>query len=176
METPLVLGATLVVLAPYLTAEGVSGVSSEVRLMFLAQDATPGGWDHSGCCGYVLEPLQDLFKRRYPSNFVENDVGKLIRNDVPPYYIYNKRYCLPIGQLLGANTFVMTQVRLLNLGMPLEEWRFDVEAKVYSSLTKTESVFFSASDLTFPAAVAKVETEKDEILKELVRVLRRPDG
>ena len=87
------------------------------------------------------------------------------------------RCCRPIGELLGANVFVMTQVWLRTLSpVPPEKWRFDVRAKVYSSLYDTETVFYSVKDVTFPEAVEQIDKQKAEILQKLLELIRPTDG
>ena len=115
-------------------------------------------------------PLEEFVRKHHGSSFVPYDLGRLIRQDVPPYYIFNKRYCEPIGQVLGANLFVMTQAKLLNTGAPSKRWKFDIRAKAYSSVTGRVLPIFTADGVSIEAAHAKVKQELESILRTLKMV------
>ena len=151
------------------------GFPAGTQITFLTQDATPGGWDHSGCCEYVLKPLEDFVRLQHSSEFVPHDLGRLIKQDVPPYYIFNKRYCEPIGRVLGANLFVMTQATLLNMSAPMDRWKFNIRAKAYSSVTGRELPIFAIDDVSIGEAQATVEQELKSILRDL-RMVAEIDG
>ncbi|MES9844059.1 MAG: hypothetical protein ABW131_05370 [Candidatus Sedimenticola sp. 6PFRAG5] len=145
------------------------------QITFLTQDATPGAWDHSGCCGYALEPLEEFVRDHHSGSFVQYDLGRLIRQGVPPYYVFNKRYCDPIGEVLGANLFVMTQVKLLNMGAPIDRWKFDVRAKAYSSISGRERPILEADSVSIEETQARVNQELNSLLQTL-REVAETDG
>ena len=114
-------------------------------------------------------------RKHNSASFVPYDLGRLIEQNVPPYYIFNRRYCEPIGQVLGANLFVMTQAKLLNIGEPDDRWRFNVRAKAYSSTTGREVHLFSADDVSIEESQAKVGQELERLLRTL-RMVSEADG
>ncbi len=167
------LGITLILIAAIFSCN-VHGFEFDLpegtRITFLTQDA-PGGWDHAGYMGYVLEPVEAFVRECCSSSFVPYDLGTLIKADVAPYYIFSKSYCEPIGKILSANLFVMTQVDLLSSTASTNPWKFNIRAKAYSSVSGRELPIFEAKEVTKEEALQKVRQELQTTLDHLRRVV-----
>ncbi len=87
-------------------------ISANEKVVFLSQDVS-NYYSKRGCTPNLLNPLKIKFKNLYSDNFIHYDLTKLRKNDIKPYYIFNKKYCKGIGDVLYANTFIMTQLKLV---------------------------------------------------------------
>ena len=69
--------------------------STKVKVTFLSQDVAEG-YDHRGGTPLLLEDVEKYFKENFKENYIKYDPAKLMKNNVEPYYIFNKKYCLSI--------------------------------------------------------------------------------
>ncbi len=116
------------------------------KVVFVAQDVADA-YDHMGCILHLLGVLKKYFKKQYPEKYVEYNVKKLMDKGVGPYYIFNKKYCQKIGEVLGANIFVMSRLVLVGHDEKgeCEGDLFDVQVKVYSKIYEKERIILKQS-------------------------------
>ena len=126
-----------------------------IKIIFLPESVA-GGFDHAGPMP-LLQPLEDYISKEYNQYYVPMKLGRLIKKNILPYYIYNKKYCKPIKKELGANTFVMAQINFSSGLTSIDARRFDVEVKVYTFLNKKEMILFKKDNM-------KID-DVDDILK-----------
>jgi len=121
-------------------------LNNKPQVVFLSQDVADG-YDHSGCTPDLLSVLKKYFKKQYPEKHVEYNVKKLMDKGVGPYYIFNKKYCQKIGEVLGANIFVMSRLVLVGHDEKgeCEGDLFDVQVKVYSKINEKERIILKQS-------------------------------
>lgn len=137
----MLIGLLVILLAGSSMAPGTAREGT--RVVFLTQDVAEG-FDHAGATPDLLEPLKTFVRKEYPNSIVPLDLHRLLDAGIKPYYIYNKRYCAPIGRELGANLFVMSRLVMTGPTAQRGDFLYTVEAKAYSSSTGRESVFLSA--------------------------------
>jgi hypothetical protein len=146
--------------------------STKVKVAFLTQDVADG-YDHAGCTPKMLDSLEQYFKDHYKPNYIPYDISKLMENDVEPYYIFNKIYCEPIGKVLGANTFVMTRLELINRGEKLcSEDIYRVFLKVYSSLSNKSEVIYENDKIKSDSLKTIFRNNEEAIIDKIFLVAK----
>ncbi len=119
---------------------------NDAKVVFLTQDVAEG-YDHRGCTPPLLKKLIENFENQHSEKYIYYDVTKLMENDIGPYYIFNKKYCKKIGELLDANIFVMSRLVLVGHDK-LGECKgdlFDIHVKVYSNQNDKELTLYKES-------------------------------
>ena len=141
------------------------------RAVFLTQDVTEG-YDHRGCTPVLLKKLINNFKKLHPDKYVAYNTSKLMKNDVGPYYIFNKKYCKKIGELLGANIFVISRLVLVGHD-EFGECKgdlFDIHVKVYSILNDKEITIFKENKVpVYKFDDLSINKENDSLWNKLQR-------
>ena len=144
--------------------------SSRVKVVFLTQDVADG-YDHAGCTPEMLENVEQYFIEHYKSNYIKYDITKLMENNVGPFYIFNKKYCIPIEKLLGSNTFVMTRLELIERG---ERFCYDdlykVRIKIYSSLSNKSEIIYENQKVKSDTLNSIFVNKEDLIINKIFKV------
>jgi hypothetical protein len=144
------------------------------RLTYL----TPGvsdHYDHRGCTPNPTKVLAEFTAAAHPEFFVDYDIQKLLAAGVEPYYIYDRRYCAPVGRVLQANLFVMTRLNLVGVGPKGEcvDDLYDVELKVFSSETQRERVVYRASRVSTQDLPRLFKGNEKGLLAEILAVAQQ---
>ena len=146
--------------------------SSKVKVTFLTQDVADG-YDHRGGTPILLKSVEKYFKEKYKENYIKYDLTKLMKNDVKPYYIFNKKYCTPIEKVLGANTFVMTRLEIIK---PAEKYIFEdiykVYVKVYSSLSGKSEIIYKNDNVKSDTLETIFDDKEKVIVDKIFKVAK----
>ena len=115
----------------------------KLKVVFLTQDVADG-YDQAGYTPDFVRKLENYFKKNYPEDYVKYNIPLLLKKNVGPYYIFNKKYSKPIEELLSANAFVMTRLVLEGHDEKGEckGDLFHIKIKVFNSLKDTEEIIF----------------------------------
>lgn len=125
--------------------------------------------DHKGCIDLPLEFLEDYIKLNHPSEFVELDYKKLRKNNVESLYIYNKKYCKPIGKVLDANLFVMTNIKMVSMNSSYcADITYNIEMKAYSMFSNKEIILLNLNDVTIEAFQKEVELKLESYFQKII--------
>ena len=139
------------------------------KIVFLPEDVS-GGYDHRGGTPQLLEKLEEYVASHAPQNHVMMDIHKLLKKDIRPYYIYNKKYCKPIGTVLGANVFVMARLVLVKQAVRYGEDQYDIQAKAFSSETGREIELLRSKNVRGADFVTLIEGRENDLLKKILTV------
>lgn len=149
------------------SAADARGPGRAPRIVFLPEDF-PGGHDHRGGSAALLVHLERYVARHAPASHVRFDLRRVLRAGVEPFYVYAKRHCRPIGDVLGANVFVMARLTVVEpSSFPAEE-RYDVEAKAYASETDREVRLLRARRVRAKDLRTLIEGKEEELLARIL--------
>jgi len=146
--------------------------SSKVKVTFLSQDVAEG-YDHRGGTPILLEDVENYFRENFKENYIKYDPAKLMKNNVEPYYIFNKKYCIPIEKFLGANTFVMTRLEIIKPAKKyISEDTYKVYVKVYSSLTGKSEIIYKNESVKSDTLKAIFKNKEKVIIDKIFNVTK----
>ncbi len=144
--------------------------SLQIKIVFLSQDVAEG-YDHRGGTPLLLAKVEQYFKENYPDNYLKYDLTKLMKNDVKPYYIFNRKYCSPIETVLGANTFIMSrlEIKYADDNLPTKDI-YDIFIKVYSSLSGKSKIIFQQKNVVSKDIPELFEKRERELIEKVFNV------
>jgi hypothetical protein len=129
------------------------------------------GIDHKGCIDLPIQFLEQFIEQYHPLEYVRLDKKKLREENIEFFYIYNKKYCKPIGRVLKANLYLMTNIKMVKQNSNnCLDITYDIEMKVYSDVTQKEKILVRYKDVTIDAFQENIKPQMENLFLEIIEL------
>ncbi|MCI0604374.1 hypothetical protein L0156_15360 [bacterium] len=146
------------------------------KVVFLPP-AWPVAHQKAGCPIAGFQGLEKFAKEQLGDAYVSFDLLRLHNAGIGTYYIYDRKHCKLIGSVLGANTFVMIQVRPGSQGDRFCDTElYNFEGKVYSAIADEKKILFHFKDFTSVQAESELSRIRKQCFLTILAAARKITG